>query len=321
MASLKSLLATKSDAFATPEQEQNLEKGRIYTYNPGTNYSRLWCCFCFHPEESGIAVVDIWGAGGSGAEMCCCGVGLAGNSGAYTRRTVVMAAGDYIEGRVGIACGNSDSLCFRGCSEATCVRYCISGICTCTCTEGGRGGISFCSTNSSFYCCYRANGFCYTRTDNDNCGIICNKCNGSFEGRSFNGDINCPSRLSCVSAFGCYPTCICMFNYHIPTPYGQFSLCGNKPVFANENRTQSADWSGQGRHQHVATLGSGRWPTGGSPFSTCWGKSGACNCYNNEGCVPVMPYGTGGMGPFPCPGVRDHATRGGHGTVRIKFIR
>ena len=83
MASLKSLLATKSDAFATPEQEQNLEKGRIYTYNPGTNYSRLWCCFCFHPEESGIAVVDIWGAGGSGAEMCCCGFGLAGNSGAY----------------------------------------------------------------------------------------------------------------------------------------------------------------------------------------------------------------------------------------------
>ena len=90
MASLKSLLATKSDAFATPEEEQNLEKGRIYTYNPGTNYSRLWCCFCFHPEESGIAVVDIWGAGGSGAEMCCCGFGLAGNSGAYTRRTVVM---------------------------------------------------------------------------------------------------------------------------------------------------------------------------------------------------------------------------------------
>ena len=42
MASLKSLLATKSDAFATPEEEQNLEKGRIYTYNPGTNYSRLW---------------------------------------------------------------------------------------------------------------------------------------------------------------------------------------------------------------------------------------------------------------------------------------
>ena len=49
------------------------------------------------------------------------------------------------------------------------------------------------------------------------------------------------------------------------------------------------------RHQHVATLGSGRFPTGGIPFSTCWGKSGACNCYNNDGCVPVMPYGTGGM--------------------------
>ena len=43
------------------------------------------------------------------------------------------------------------------------------------------------------------------------------------------------------------------------------SLCGNKPVFVNENRTQSADWSGQGRHQHVATLDPVDGPTGGIP--------------------------------------------------------
>lgn len=36
MASLKSLLGTKSDAFVSVE-ESNLEKGRIYVYTPGTN--------------------------------------------------------------------------------------------------------------------------------------------------------------------------------------------------------------------------------------------------------------------------------------------
>jgi hypothetical protein len=86
MASLKSLLGTKSDAFVSVE-ESNLEKGRIYVYTPGTNYSRhIWCGFCFHPEVSGTAVVEIWGAGGSGAEMCCCGFGLPGNAGAYVKK-------------------------------------------------------------------------------------------------------------------------------------------------------------------------------------------------------------------------------------------
>ena len=43
--------------------------------------------------------------------------GLPGNSGAYVKKTVVMSPGDYICGCLGQSCGNSDSLCFRGCSE------------------------------------------------------------------------------------------------------------------------------------------------------------------------------------------------------------
>jgi len=217
MASLKNLLGTKQDAFVSVE-ESNLEKGRIYVYTPGTNYSRLWCGFCFHPEVSGTATVEIWGAGGSGAEMCCCGFGLPGNAGAYVKKTISMAAGDYVCGYIGQSCGNSDALCFRGCSESTQVRFCIGGSETCACSEGGKGGITFCSTNSSFYCCYRANGFCVTRTDNDNCGIICNQCSGSWCARGYCGDETKCGRISCVSAFGCYPSCICMFNHHIPTP-------------------------------------------------------------------------------------------------------
>ena len=66
MASLKSLLGTKQDAFVSVA-ESNLEKGQIFTYHDGANYSRIWCGFCFHPDVSGTAVVEAWGAGGSGA--------------------------------------------------------------------------------------------------------------------------------------------------------------------------------------------------------------------------------------------------------------
>ena len=318
MASLRSLLGTKQDAFVSVTEE-NLEKGRIYVYTPGTNYSRLWCGFCFHPDTSGTAVVEIWGAGGSGAEMCCCGFGTPGNAGAYVRKTVSMAPGDFICGYIGQSCGNATALCFRGCSEATQVRFCIGGQETCACAEGGKGGLTYCSTNSSYYCCYRANGFCVTRTDNDNCGIVCNHCNGSWIACAYGGDINCPGKISCVSAFGCYPSCVCLFIDHVPTPAGMFSKEGAMMSYTRENNNDFAQWSGSGHHQHLGVLGSGRFPRGGIPFATCWGASKACGCYENDGCVPVMPIGTGGRGPNPCPGVRDHAIRGGHGGVRIRF--
>ena len=318
MASLKSLLGSKQDAFVSVTEE-NLEKGRIYVYTPGTNYSRLWCGVCFHPDTSGTAVVEVWGAGGSGAEMCCCGFGTPGNAGAYVRKTVSMAPGDFICGYIGQSCGNATALCFRGCSEATQVRFCLGGAETCVCAEGGKGGLTYCSTSPSYYCCYRANGFCVTRTDNDNCGIVCNHCNGSWIACAYGGDVNCPGKISCVSAFGCYPSCVCMFIDHVPTPAGMFSKEGAMMSYTRENDNDFAQWSGSGHHQHLGVLGSGRFPRGGIPFATCWGASKACGCYENDGCVPVMPIGTGGRGPNPCPGVRDHAIRGGHGGVRIRF--
>ena len=318
MASLKSLLGSKQDAFVSVTEE-NLEKGRIYVYTPGTNYSRLWCGFCFHPDTSGTAVVEVWGAGGSGAEMCCCGFGTPGNGGAYVRKTVSMAPGDFICGYIGQSCGNATALCFRGCSEATQVRFCLGGTETCVCAEGGKGGLTYCSTSPSYYCCYRANGFCVTRTDNDNCGIVCNHCNGSWIACAYGGDVNCPGKISCVSAFGCYPSCVCMFIDHVPTPAGMFSKEGAMMSYTRENDYDFAQWSGSGHHQHLGVLGSGRFPRGGIPFATCWGASKACGCYENDGCVPVMPIGTGGRGPTPSPGVRAHAIRGGHGGVRIRF--
>ena len=54
----------------------------------------------------GTVTIEMWGAGGSGAKMCCCGNGLPGNSGSYSKRTITMGTSNYIYGCVGFACGN-----------------------------------------------------------------------------------------------------------------------------------------------------------------------------------------------------------------------
>ena len=78
MASLTTLLQTKYD-FAVGN-ETNLEKGRIYQYYPGTSRgTNFRCHVCFVAPSDGTAEIEIWGAGGSGAEMCCCGGGIPGN--------------------------------------------------------------------------------------------------------------------------------------------------------------------------------------------------------------------------------------------------
>ena len=77
--SLRGLLGTKQDTFVA-FGEENLEKGRIYVYTQGANYSRLWCGFCFHPGEAGTANTG-GGGGGSGGNAGPPAVGGAGGSG------------------------------------------------------------------------------------------------------------------------------------------------------------------------------------------------------------------------------------------------
>jgi len=323
MSALSTMLTTKKVGF-TEAEEQNLEKGRIYTYTQGANWSRLWCGFCFHPEVAGTVYLESWGAGGSGGKMCCCGFGLPGNSAAYAYRKFDLGENGFICGCTGQSCGNADTLCHRGCSEPTFMNISTGlGECTCVCTQGGAGGVSYCSTNTSFYCCFAANGFCATKTDNDHCGWVCNMCDGKHIAQAYCGDAgyNCPGRTSCVAAFGCYPLCICNFTHYAPTPAGMFSKEGLYVAFNTENNNGFSDWSGQGAHQLEASLGAGRWPTGGIPWATCWGASKGCHCQIGEPCIPHVPVGMGGHGSMPCPQVRDHASRGGHGGVRIKFIR
>jgi hypothetical protein len=55
--------------------------------------------------------------------------------------------------------------------------------------------------------------------------------------------------------------------------------------------------------------------------SICYNNTRSCGCYNFQGCNVYSPAGHPGGPPHPCPDVRDHAWRGGHGALRIKFIK
>ena len=321
MASLKNLTATKNNNFPQVT-ETNVESGQIYNFQTN-NFDGLHAGICFHPCQSGTAIIEIWGAGGSGAKMCCCGFGTPGNPGAYSKKTVTLTCCGYIAGSPGIACGN-DALCFRGCSDATGVTIYANGSNTgCMCAQGGRGGISYCSTGTDAYCCFTAGGFFTTLGVNGNCGIVCNKCcSGGWCAQAYGGDTNCPGGFSCVSFLGASgSSCPCSTHFHMQGPAGYYSKCGVVVSFNSDDGNGFANWSGQGRSQYSQALaGASRWPQMGSQFATCWGFAGACGCYENEGCMNLLPPGFPSAGPHPCPGVRDHASKGGNGAIRIKFI-
>jgi len=321
MATLKELLTSKDQALY-PVDEENLERGHIYSYTPGTDYNNFCQGICWIAPANGTAVIEIWGAGGSGAEMCCCGFGLPGNPGAYAKKTISIQAGCYICGYVGKPCGNADDLCFRGCSQATCLCWRgNSGTGGCMCAQGGRGGTSICSTTPSGYCCFRANSFCVTRTNNNHCGIVCNYRESDWHACAYGGDINMGGCFSCVSFFGCHPSCPCYFHWHLAVPPAQFAKCGGLVTFNTENNNGFSQWSGHGMHQHIYALNAlSRTPEKGTPWAYCWGAGKGCGCYNNEGCSSHVPIGHPGMGPFPCPQVRDHGRKGGDGAIRIRFI-
>lgn len=143
--------------------EENLEKGEVWFYTGGTSSANLWCGFCWFAPAAGTAVIEAWGAGGPGSRMCCCGWGLPGNSGAYVKKKISVAQGCYICG----CAGNppcSSALCFQGCGDPTMLTwYGNNGNSGCICAEGGKGGVSFCSTGTAMWCCFAANGFCAGR--------------------------------------------------------------------------------------------------------------------------------------------------------------
>ena len=319
MASLKGLLTVRNPAEMV---EDNLETGYIYSWTPGTNWTNFCNGVCWTAKANGTAIIEIWGAGGSGARMCCCGDGLPGNAGAYVKKTITVETGDTLTGSTGMAC-QAHPLCHSGCSDPTQVCWVTANNGNgCMCARGGYGGKTMCTTGSSLYCCFRAQGFCTVRCNNDNCGMVCNWCDGAWPAEGYGGDVNCCGQLSCSSFFGCCPHCKCRFQQHVATPAGLFAENGALITFQKESDgTPMSQWSGNQLFQFYAALNlATKSPYQGNPLSYCWRSDRSCGCYSSQGYANYLPVGTGGIGPNPCPEVRDHGIRGGFGGVRIKFI-
>ena len=330
MASLTTLLKNKYSFFVG--NEQNLERGEIYSYYPGNHYTNFRCHVCWVPPRAGCARIEIWGAGGSGAEMCCCGGGLPGNPGAYSTKCIRIEQADidggasFVCGVIGFSCGNSSDLCHRGRSEPT--QICWFGNNQqdgCMCAQGGKGGYSYCSTGTSLYCCFVAGGFCGNRVGNDGCGVVCNykgAADTDWCAQAYGGDINCYGGFSCARFERCQPNCNCGKIMILRIPAGMWSECGGEIHYAVDQNGRRYRHSGAGGHMgatHPLNL-MGRNPTQGSAYSACWTGNTSCGCYEWNGCTAFMPAGIPGQGATPCDGVRDHAHRGGHGMIRIRFI-
>jgi len=322
-----------SDLLSTREitaNQDNLEKGKVWTVSPTGMYSciRSDMLYCWTSPGCGTLTIEMWGAAGSGARMCCCGFGLPGNAPAYSKKTIAVFCGIYICACPSMSC-NSHSLCFSGCSDPSYLRWGNArDLCGytggCMCAQGGRGGIAICSTSTSAYCCYLYCTFCTTRynspTGCDNCAIVCNQCPGAWIACGYGGDINCCGCVGYVHFKGCYPSCPCQTEVYIPFAAGVYSTQGGYLSYINDADPEYSEWSGMGNYnQQYAINNVGKWPSGGMPWHTCYSGTQSCGCYEQNGCQVHMPYGVAGGPPFPCPDVRDHGRRGGHGAIRLTY--
>lgn len=315
MASIRTILQQRTPNY----QETNLEKGRVWMYANGTENAVYKTGFCWKSPGTGTAVIEVWGAGGPTGYIACCGVGTPGNAGAYSNKTIAVNASSYVCGIVGMSPVPATA-CFSGCGDPTQLCWVGSADNNCICTQGGFGGMSLCITGNSPYCCMYILGLCGTLSP-DNCGIICNTKSGCWIASGYGGDVNCCGKIGCISLFGCYPTCRCLFQYHVPTPPGMISTNGTIVTYGSDSdNTAQSNWSGSAFSGFFTGLAiaSGN-PQGANPVTHCWSGTQMCGCYESMGCQSYLPTGTGGLPPAPCSNVCDVGTRGGHGAVRIRF--
>ena len=246
---------------------------------------------------------------------------MPGNPGAYSKKTISVASGNFICGAVGRACNNADANDIRGCSSPTQVCWTSTTTNGCMCAEGGRGGCTICTTGSSPFCCFYANGHCGTLIPN-NCGIICNTASGWWIPNGYGGDVNCKGGISCQIFLACYPCDYCNFQQYIAISPGMIGTDGayvtiNGQFSAGEN----SGVVGHGKHALLGALGSMSKTLGpGMPFVACWGPGGGCDCYEAYSCDRNIPPGVPAPAVQICSSVRTGGYTGGDGAVRIKFI-
>lgn len=342
MASLSKLIGSRVAPFVT---ETGLEQGTIEVFSSGVRESPFGTfntdAMCWRAPGNGILQVEIWGAAGSSGKNCCCGAGVPGNPGAYAKKTICVDSSTYVTGYIGTSCSNN-TLCFKGCSEATCIIICSpNGTLTgglgdineiCMCAEGGVGGHTYCNGSCPPYYCLIQNGFCGNTCANCDmnagCGIVCNVGTLSGPRRAYGGDINCNSgditdpkgNWSCATFHACYP-CTCGHHDHVAIPPGIISEEG---ALITYQRGCASNWAantgGGGDLMYALTSAGRKGGPGAMPNASCWSGNRSCGCYEVSQCVDWLPAAIPAQSSHPVADIRDHGWKGGPGMVRLKFI-
>ena len=153
MASLKGLLTNRN-----PRDDPREFRDWLYPCLVcGTNYTNFCNGVCWKAPRAGTAHIEIWGAGGPGARMCCCGDGLPRQRRWICLQKNYCRSRRYINRMYGYAAKRHHLVRLRNQSTGICWVTQNNGN-GCMCARGGYGGKSACTTGSSLYCCYRAQG-------------------------------------------------------------------------------------------------------------------------------------------------------------------
>jgi len=335
MATLSSILQAKissNSAFdrvisaqsLLPNGETNLTDYQAFSYSAvgstGTTVSEVnWAA-----PAAGTAIIEIWGASGSGGRMCCCGSGVPGNPGAYVRKTISVNIGDTITGTPGHSSNNADTLCYRGRSESTgvCFVSTTDDADGCLCAEGGFGGQSICAVSStSMFCCFEGAGFSTTvGAGGVGCGIVCNigGTASAVEAQGFGGEINCTGGVSKTSMQHCNPSCYINFLQTMAVSPGIFSA---KTSYVTPTGDCLYSNSGAPEHAYVTSLASLARTPGSVPKWSSPAQGGIyCACHDSVSCQYFLPTGAPGTSGQPAASQRNSGLRGGPGTIKIKFL-
>lgn len=325
MANLSSLVKSKSQ-FIPAFDEDNLLKGEIFVFTLPEQTAGFgnFTCFCWPAPAAGKAIVEIWGAAGSGGGMCCCGVGMPGNPGAYAKKTLCVEPGDYLFGLPGNSC-KTPALCFRGCSEPTCVCWVTNSGNGTMCAAGGRGGESRClnSATGNMYDCFVSLGFSGT-SFGSGCGLICNH-NSSINwiASATGGDINLSGGFSCLKLMACNTATYCCFTGYVKTSPHVVSEDGAIMEVRSGYNSESTKCANPLPNMMTAMAGVTKSPFRATPYSSCIHGALQCAQLTCYGVAPILGLGV------PSPHVivssgnagTDVGIRGAQGAVRIQFIK
>lgn len=299
---------------------ENRRKGRVYFYqHQNLNGASNSCAFCWIAPGNGVAVVELWGASGSGQAGCCCSgpTGLPGNPGAYSRKTVTVSSGSNICGLLGC---NALGSCFCLCcfqSQCSVACFCNTSENTTMFTAGGLSGYSTCMTGNNAFCCIVFRSARCNTPAGTGCGIICNVNSTLTAACACGGDVNISGGVSCMEFLGCCNSSICAnILITLAIAPGIYSSSGNTCVQFRYGLLGQNTYAFSGHRimDHVMAGLRGRAP---QQFN-CATSSNDCACYDITGCQEAG-VGIPGTSGWVCANTRAAGRRGGMGGVKITF--